>query len=149
MKTAWNPPSQSTGSYPSTAASSTSPTSASFTSTTSPVPTPKPRHTGAIIAGVVGGIACIALVGLAYLLVRRRLRPTIVEDDYDRGRVVKPFLRHELESADFTPPPDFGSPLLELPANENPGVELEGAVPELQAEASEHLIPRKPILELL
>ena len=97
----------------------------------------------------MGGIACIALVGLAYLLVRRRLRPTIVEDDYDRGRVVKPFLRHELESLDLKSLPDVGSPLLELPAKENPGVELEVAVPELPAEASEHLIPRKPIPELL
>lgn len=141
MKTAWSPPS--------TTASSTSPTSASFTSTTSPVPTPKPRHTGAIIGGVVGGIACIALVGLAYLLVLRR-RSTAAEDDYDRGRVVKPFLGHELESPDLKSLPGFRSPLLELPARETPGVELEVAVPELQAEeASKHLIPRKPIPELL
>jgi hypothetical protein len=91
----------------------------------------------------VGGIACIALVGFAYLLVRRRWSTT-AEDDHDRGRVVKPFLGHELES------PDLGSPLLELPARETPGVELEVAVPELQAEeASKHLIPRKPIPELL
>ena len=86
----------------------------------------------------MGGIACIAVVGLAYLLVRRWRRPT-----------VKPFSGHELESPDLKSLPDVGSPLLELPAKENPGVELEVAVPELQAEASRHLIPRKPIPELL
>lgn len=85
----------------------------------------------------MGGIACVAVVGLAYLLVRRR------------RRVVKPFSGHELESPDFKSLRDSGSPLLELPAKENPGVELEVAVPELQAEASQHLIPRKPIPELL
>ena len=95
----------------------------------------------------MGGIAFIALVGFAYLLVRRRL--TTAGDDHDRGRVVKPFLGHELESPDLSPPPDFGSPLLELPAREEAGVELEGAVPELQAEETfKHLIPRKPIPEL-
>ena len=94
----------------------------------------------------MGGIACIAVVGLAYLLVRRWRRPTT---DHDRGRVVKPFSGHELESPDLRSLPDVGSPLLELPAKENPGVELEVAVPELPAEASEHLIPRKPIPELL
>ena len=81
----------------------------------------------------MGGIACIALVGLAYLLVRRR------------RRVVKPFSGHELETPDLKSLRGSGSPLLELPAKENPGVELEGAVPELQAEVSGHLIPRKPI----
>jgi hypothetical protein len=147
-KTAWSPPSQPIGSYPSTTASSTGATSASSTSTTSPVPTPKPRHTGAIIGGVVGGIACIVLVGLAYLLGRRRRRTT-AEDDHDRGWVVKSFSRHELESPDIRSLPDSGSLLLELPAKENPGVELEVALPELQAEASEYLIPRKPIPRLL
>jgi hypothetical protein len=143
MKTAWSPPSQPTGS--STAPSSTSPTSASG----SPVPTPKPRHTGAIIGGAVGGIACIALVGLAYLLVRRRRRPTTAEDDHDRGQVVKPFLGHELESPDLQSPPDFGSPVAELPVRERPVVEVEGAVPELQAEeAPKHHIRRKPVPEL-
>jgi hypothetical protein len=149
VKTAWSPPSQPTGS------SSTSPTGASgtsvnptFTSTTSPVPTPKSRHTGAIIGGVVGGVACIALVGLAYLLVRRRRRTT-AEDDRDRGRADKPFSRHELESPNLMCPPDSGSPLLELPAKERPGVERDSAVPELQAEeAPRHHIRRKPIPEL-
>jgi len=66
-----------------------------------------------------------------------------------RRRVVKPFSGHELESPDIKSLRDSGSPLLELPAKENPGVELEAAVPELQAEASKYLIPRKPIPELL
>jgi hypothetical protein len=96
----------------------------------------------------VGGIAFIALAGLAYLLVRRR-QPTTARDDHDRGQEVKPFSGHELESPDLNPPPDFGSPLLELPAREEARAELEDVVPELQAEeAPKHLIPRKPIPEL-
>jgi hypothetical protein len=149
VKTAWSPPSLPTGS------SSTSPTGTSGTTvnptsnpTTSRVPASKPRHTGAIIGGVVGGVACIALVGLAYLLGWRRRRTT-AKDDRDGGRADKPFLKPEFESPDLDFPPDFRPSVLELPAMERPGVGWGGAVPELQAEeAPRYHIRRKPVPEL-
>jgi hypothetical protein len=104
------------------------------------------------VGGVVGGIGAIILVGLAYLLIRRRRRPTATKDDHGQGEA-RTLLRHELESPDLKSR-EFGSPVQELPSKEKPVLGMEIPLPELPAEdvaatnSGAHSIRRKPVAEL-